>query len=576
MRTAPLNPSGDGQILRHGIRRHRLMIVLLLASAAAGQGPTGPLTGIYTVNPTAPPSPTNFPSLSAAASVLSTQGVSGPVLVSVYDDAGPYTASSPMIWGGGSPIGGVGGIAAPPPISPSTAVLLLTSIPGSSPTNTVTVSAALGESPAIDATGIGVGVALLGTDFVTVEGFDVSGAIAYGVFVGADPLWGSAIGNRISRCSIHDCGASGVFLQGRDLIDRLDNTSVDNCFLYSLFLSPSPPNHAPWGYVATNRDYGTDVVHNTFLVNSAVVGWGEVSAMAQWALGTAFSNLVPPTTPWNRVQNNVVLKTTAVGRVYEFQQLCSAIGPPTWSTPTVCDFNCYWLPAGGNFAIHRGYTGCFLGPSYPTFAAWQAATGQETNSMEADPVLVAPLAGDLHLRPGSPCVNSAAVVLPFVASDIDGAPRGPLPDMGADEEGPYGQATSVGSGCAGGAMAAQLVALGRPRLFNQGFAMQIQGGLPGAPGWLFGAQGPATAGVPLGGGCTLYLDIPSMLSLMNAGVSPLGPVPINGQGTATFNLSPITTVSLVGASLCVQSAFSDAGATIGFAITNAVDLVIGY
>jgi predicted outer membrane repeat protein len=53
-------------------------------------------------------------------------------------------------------------------------------------------------------------------------------------------------------------------------------------------------------------------------------------------------------------------------------------------------------------------------------------------NLSEDPLLVDLMAGDLHLQPSSPCINSAD---PATApeTDIDGTPRDALPDMGAYE-----------------------------------------------------------------------------------------------------------------------------------------------
>lgn len=74
---------------------------------------------------------------------------------------------------------------------------------------------------------------------------------------------------------------------------------------------------------------------------------------------------------------------------------------------------------------------------YTGFAAWKSGTGNDANSTFADPVLVSPAGGDLHLGPGSPAVGAAVALAAAVAGteDIDGTPRvsGAAADIGADE-----------------------------------------------------------------------------------------------------------------------------------------------
>jgi hypothetical protein len=104
-----------------------------------------PLTGNYTINKNLPASATNFPSLSAVATVLGNCGISGPVAFSVAAGTGPYYEQ-----------------------------LVLPVIPGTTATNTVTfegngntVMAGSGPSD------MGV-ITLKGADFVTINNFKIT------------------------------------------------------------------------------------------------------------------------------------------------------------------------------------------------------------------------------------------------------------------------------------------------------------------------------------------------------------------------------------------------------------------
>ncbi|MBS0657396.1 MAG: cadherin-like beta sandwich domain-containing protein [Verrucomicrobia bacterium] len=66
-----------------------------------------------------------------------------------------------------------------------------------------------------------------------------------------------------------------------------------------------------------------------------------------------------------------------------------------------------------------------------TLTDWRTASGQDVNSISADPLFVS--ATDLHLQAASPASN-AGVVIAGVTTDLDGNPRSALrPEIGADE-----------------------------------------------------------------------------------------------------------------------------------------------
>ncbi|MEK6299798.1 MAG: C25 family cysteine peptidase [Acidobacteriota bacterium] len=84
-----------------------------------------------------------------------------------------------------------------------------------------------------------------------------------------------------------------------------------------------------------------------------------------------------------------------------------------------------------------GATGVFNGLVVPTLADWRTATGQDNNSLAADPQFMAPNAAaatvNLHVQPPSP-VLSAGLSIGSVTNDFDNDPRpASNPDIGADE-----------------------------------------------------------------------------------------------------------------------------------------------
>jgi cysteine-rich repeat protein/parallel beta-helix repeat protein len=100
------------------------------------------------------------------------------------------------------------------------------------------------------------------------------------------------------------------------------------------------------------------------------------------------------------------------------------------TTGNTIDHNMYYS-AGGAASSSWVWTE----DPYTGFAAWQAGTGNDANSVFVDPQLVSPATGDLHLSAGSPAVGAAAPLASAGTEDIDGGPRvsGAAADIGADE-----------------------------------------------------------------------------------------------------------------------------------------------
>jgi hypothetical protein len=97
------------------------------------------------------------------------------------------------------------------------------------------------------------------------------------------------------------------------------------------------------------------------------------------------------------------------------------------------DGNLYYASGGRPGQASFG----ILGVTYRGWRAYRAATGQDSHSRYADPELRRPARGDLHLRRGSPAIDTGLPVpLREVGRrDVDGQPRvqGPRIDVGADE-----------------------------------------------------------------------------------------------------------------------------------------------
>jgi hypothetical protein len=135
--------------------------------------------------------------------------------------------------------------------------------------------------------------------------------------------------------------------------------------------------------------------------------------------------------------------------------------------------------------------------------------------------------------------------------------------------------TSVGSGCLG-SNGQPVVASpgGLPQVGNLSFAVTLTGPPEGTPAFLFLALDLAASPQPVGGNCFVLLDVPSALSLMAAGLSPIGPVPITG-GAATFPTPVPMVPALFGFEATLQGVALDVAAPAGLTLSNALSIVAG-
>ncbi|HEX8069048.1 MAG TPA: Calx-beta domain-containing protein [Pyrinomonadaceae bacterium] len=92
-----------------------------------------------------------------------------------------------------------------------------------------------------------------------------------------------------------------------------------------------------------------------------------------------------------------------------------------------------------HFSGTDGATGVFNGAVVSPLSAWRTATGQDANSIAADPQLIAPngtaATVDLHIHPTNPTpIESAGLAIGTVTNDFDGQTRAGLTptDIGAD------------------------------------------------------------------------------------------------------------------------------------------------
>ncbi|HMS15397.1 MAG TPA: hypothetical protein PKA37_01065 [Planctomycetota bacterium] len=133
---------------------------------------------------------------------------------------------------------------------------------------------------------------------------------------------------------------------------------------------------------------------------------------------------------------------------------------------------------------------------------------------------------------------------------------------------------SVGSGCSGAGGFAPILHTGSelPVVPNPSFAIRLSQAAPGTAAFLYGAFGMAETPLSLGGGCSIFLDMESLLLLVNAGISPLGPVATTIQGDALWPMPVPVDPGLVGLRVALQAAVQDSAAPLGWTLSNALDV----
>lgn len=103
---------------------------------------------------------------------------------------------------------------------------------------------------------------------------------------------------------------------------------------------------------------------------------------------------------------------------------------PGSETGFVSDYNIFW-----NATIEQPIN--YLDVEYAQISGYQAASGQDANSIQQDPRFVDPAGGDFHVLPGSPAIDSGTSGAPFwSATDVAGQPRMDVPGIPNTGAGP--------------------------------------------------------------------------------------------------------------------------------------------
>ncbi|MBK8100229.1 MAG: hypothetical protein IPK26_24260 [Planctomycetes bacterium] len=443
--------------------------------------------------------------------------------------------------------------------------VLIPPIAGASPQNRILFRAAQGPGTVSLAGGAGdtiamVGVAFLRTQSLIFDGIDFTGASGHAIsattfcedieirdctFTGnhrsnAPGEWrhalivsensGSEVGwrvhhNRMQIPARTNRGTYGIYLSNGGGWDFSDNEVDLNGCDYGLWLINNNRrldtvwNNLFYGSLATAggtyannvcviradiSNYENDFVHNTFVVN--IPGNGCCIATGGYGSGT------------QTVQNRIF------GNIFQLTGAGAAIVTDA-TAPFLADGNLFWAPGGeiGRLGANN--------PGPTSLAAWQAASGRDAASVQADPLLInittAPY--DLRPTPNSPVAGVAVNTPTYVTTDHQNRLRDTTPDAGAYELSGF---AVYGTGCAGtGGAVPAMGSSGTVALGSNNFAITLSNGLPNALAVLLGggSRTQSTFGAlpfALGGNCFLNAS-PDATNVVFTDPNGAAPAPLN-------------------------------------------------
>jgi hypothetical protein len=128
--------------------------------------------------------------------------------------------------------------------------------------------------------------------------------------------------------------------------------------------------------------------------------------------------------------------------------------------------------------------------------------------------------------------------------------------------------TLIGSGCAGSGLAPKLDLWSWPFLGNQNFAIGFEDTPPSSIVGLFGSLGVAPTPLSLGAGCNAYLAPASLVALAATTGS--------SAGSGSFVFPVPNNPAFVGFNIGYQGLALDAGAPLGFTVTNGIDTTFDF
>lgn len=272
-----------------------------------------------------------------------------------------------------------------------------------------------------------------------------TGASMNGILIGATSANHTISQNTIYALSNTNTGSSAVAINGIYYSSSTGTNLIERNLIYSLTAATSAASNVygiymlsgtatfqnnmvrlgidgagsitgPYSFYGLYAAGGTNTIyHNTLYVG----GTGVSGAAATYALYNASSST-------RNIRNNIFVNDRSngagTGKHYAIRE--------TSTTGLTINYNIYY--ASGTGAVLG-----FLTSDRANLAAWQTATGQDVNSLSANPAMISPTSAtpDLHINTAvvSPA-DATGIAIATVTNDFDGDTRSALTptDIGAD------------------------------------------------------------------------------------------------------------------------------------------------
>jgi len=273
-----------------------------------------------------------------------------------------------------------------------------------------------------------IGIYVQGTDGLTVSGNNIGNFESLG-FQDDKGIWFATgtVNSVIEKNMIHDLthtndggyGGHGVYVSTGT---TACNVTVKNNMIWGMsgdgWSYTSIPTDNPIGIVMNGTQTGVNVYYNSINLYGNTLDQTSAMSMGMF-LGTGSTADIRDN---SIVNNNGLLAATGYGSSGIYAQTSNA-------QFTLINYNDYYVNPTGSGAK---YLGQIAAAGQSTLATWQAATGQDANSISGDPLYISNT--DLHIGSASSPLINAGTPIAGITTDIDNKTRSTTtPTIGADE-----------------------------------------------------------------------------------------------------------------------------------------------